>query len=106
MERDFEYLIKENESLKKELNDCRKIITGYENVLQLNDLERENNEEIIKMYEIIVEYSRNELMLASETVKARENISQLGREELITALTRIQKLEEENRKLKERMSQR
>ncbi|HQQ51360.1 MAG TPA: hypothetical protein PLZ29_09195, partial [Spirochaetota bacterium] len=52
------------------------------------------------MYENIVEYSRTELKLATETAQARESASQLSRMELMQAFEKIQKLEEENKKLR------
>jgi uncharacterized protein YgfB (UPF0149 family) len=98
--RELDKLKRENALLKKELDNCRKMISGYENVLKLNEKEIENAEEIMKMYENIVEFARNELILATETAKAQESASQLSRQELMNALSRIRELEEQNRKFK------
>jgi len=98
---EYQRLKKENELLKRELENCRKMISGYENVLKLNEKEIENAEEIMKMYENIVEFARNELILATETAKAQESASQLSRHELMNALSRIRELEDQNRKYKE-----
>jgi Ser/Thr protein kinase RdoA (MazF antagonist) len=97
----LEKLRLQNEMLKNETEELKKIIRGYENVLKLNERELENAEEIQKMYECIVELSRKELIMATETSKARESASELGRDELMRAFARIRELEEENRKLRE-----
>ena len=41
---DLDSLKRENEELKAELAQLRKIISGYENVLKLNEQELENGE--------------------------------------------------------------
>lgn len=89
------------DQLRNEAEQLKKIISGYENVLKLNEKELANADEIKKMYETIIELSRKELILATETSRARESASELGRDELMRAFERIRELEEENSKLRE-----
>jgi len=98
---DIDALRKENEQLKMELSQVRKLVSGYENVLKLNEQELENAEEIIKMYENIVEFTRHEMRSITETAKAQEQTSQLSRSELMSALGKIDNLEEQNKRLRE-----
>lgn len=98
---DIDRLKEENIRLTRELEQLRKITTGYENVLKLNEQELENADAIIKMYENIVEYSRIELKDMTETARAREQISALSRSELLEALGKIRKLEEQTKHLRE-----
>lgn len=101
---DSEQLVRENDSLRKEIEHLRRIISGYENVLKLNEKELENADEIIKMYENIVEFTRVEMKDMTETAKAREVISAMSRNELIEALNKIHKLDEQNKLLREKKS--
>jgi len=96
----MEKLKEENARLKSELDHCKKMVSGYENVLKLNEMELANARTIINMYETIIEYGRSELKLATETAKARENASQLSRLELMEAFEKIKELEEQNRVLR------
>ena len=102
---DMDSLKRENDELKAELAQLRKIISGYENVLKLNEQELENGEEIIKMYENIVEFTRHEMKSITETARAQEQTSQLSRSELMEALGKIRDLEDFNRKLREQKKQ-
>lgn len=102
---DIDSLKRENEQLKTELAQLQKIVSGYENVLKLNEQELENGEEIIKMYENIVEFTRHEMRSITETAKAQEQTSQLSRSELMDAMGKIHDLEELNRRLREQKKQ-
>ncbi len=102
---DMDSLKSENEKLKAELAQLKKIVTGYENVLKLNEQELENGEEIIKMYENIVEFTRHEMKSITETARAQEQTSQLSRSELMEALGKIHDLEESNKRLREQKKQ-
>ncbi len=88
MSEDVAGLKKEIERLKGELEHYRKMVSGYENVLKLNEMELDNAQKIISMYENIVEYSRVELKLATETARHRKAASQLGRSERRAPSTR------------------
>jgi Ser/Thr protein kinase RdoA (MazF antagonist) len=98
---DVSSLMEENKRLADQNDELRKLVSGYENVLKLNEKELENAESIIRMYENIVEFSRSELKDMTETAKAREEISQLSRAELMEALGKIKALENQNVGLKE-----
>ena len=102
---DLDSLKRENEELKAEITQLRKIISGYENVLKLNEQELENGEEIIKMYENIVEFTRHEMRSITETARAQEQTSQLSRTELMDALGKIRDLEDMNKRLREQKKQ-
>lgn len=98
---ELENLKEEYRRVTQELEHYRKMVSGYENVLKLNEKELDNARTIIKMYETIIEYSRSELKLANETAMARESASQLSRMELMDAFEKIRQLEEQNRRLRE-----
>ena len=90
----------ELENLKKENDNMKVIISGFEKVLKLNQEELKNSSEIIKMYESIVEFSGNELKNVKEINEANQKVSSLSREELIQSLEKIKILEEENKRLR------
>lgn len=90
------------ELLRTELENKKNIISGYEKVLKFNEEELKNADAIIKMYESIVEYARTELKDAKENYEATIAVSSMSRNELLEAFAKIKKLEEANRKLKEK----
>lgn len=85
----------------KKLKIQNDIIKGYEKVLRLNEQELKNADEIIRMYEGIVQYSGKELKDVREAFDATNSVTNLSREELMGALSRIQELENANKKLRE-----
>lgn len=91
----------ETEQLKEKVKSLEAVVSGLERILKLNEKEIANAEEIIEMYEQIAEFSRMERLDAQQAQSATEVAGQMSAEELKASFARIQKLEEENKKLRE-----